>query len=139
MNLFTELNHESEKQKQQLQPSPATTEKKTQPTSQPTQKPTSKRDKQRARSRQKVREMSRTPSRQYPTRDEVQMFSFQLRDELRVKVQAEVPHQWQGELDDLARTLRVKKLELYRYIIGDFLGKTQRGRGEQPQDNKKAK
>ena len=46
-----------------------------------------------------------------------------MRDELKVKVQAEVPHQWQQELDDLARRLNVRKLELYRYIIGEFLGK----------------
>jgi len=36
-----------------------------------------------------------------------------------------VPHEWQQELDDLARQLNVKKLELYRYIIGDFLGKVE--------------
>jgi hypothetical protein len=44
----------------------------------------------------------------------------------RVKVQAEVPHQWQEELDEVARQLRVKKLELYRFILGEFLGKVKR-------------
>ena|SRR5258708_26705215 len=77
-----------------------------------------------------IREISsenpRGLSRELPTRDEIQEFSFRLRDELKVKVQAEVPHHWQKELDELARKLEVKKLELYRFIIGDFLGKVKR-------------
>ncbi|GAB4574689.1 MAG: hypothetical protein Kow0077_22470 [Anaerolineae bacterium] len=73
--------------------------------------------------RDNPREKSRENTRSLPTRDAIQEFSFRLRDELKVKVQAEVPHQWQQELDDLARQINVKKLELYRYIIGDFLGK----------------
>lgn len=74
-------------------------------------------------SRDVPRDKSREIVRGLPSRDDIQEFSFRLRDELKVKVQAEVPHQWQQELDDLARQLNVKKLELYRYIIGDFLGK----------------
>lgn len=66
---------------------------------------------------------ARSKSRDFPTRDEIQEFSFRLRDELKVKVQAEVPHHWQRDLEELARDLNVKKLELYRYIIGAFLGK----------------
>jgi len=65
---------------------------------------------------------SRKSSRDLPTRDDIQEFSFRLRDDLKVKVQAEVPYQWQERLDEIARQLKVKKLELYRYIIGDFLG-----------------
>jgi hypothetical protein len=61
--------------------------------------------------------------RRGPTRDEVQEFSFRLRDELKVKVQAEVPHTWQKELEERAREMDVKKLELYRFILGKFLGK----------------
>ena len=68
----------------------------------------------------------RGKSRDLPTRNEIQQFSFQLRDELKVKVQAEVPHRWQKELEDLARNLNVKKLELYRFILGEFLGKVKR-------------
>ena len=74
------------------------------------------------------RDKSRKVSRNIPTRDEVQEFSFRLRDELKVKVQAEVPHQWQRELEELARELDVKKLELYRFILGEFLGKVKRKR-----------
>lgn len=62
----------------------------------------------------------------YPTREEIQEFSFRLRDQVKVKVQAEVPYRWQKELDDLARELNVKKLELYRYMIGEFLEKVKR-------------
>lgn len=65
----------------------------------------------------------RGKSRDLPSRDAIQEFSFQLRDELKVKVQAEVPYGWQTELEEIARGLRVKKLELYRFIIGEFLGK----------------
>lgn len=86
-----------------------------------TQEPTPTRDLSRGVPREKSREIVRG----LPTRDDIQEFSFRLRDELKVKVQAEVPHQWQQELDDLARELNVKKLELYRYIIGDFLGKVE--------------
>lgn len=68
----------------------------------------------------------RSISRDHPTRDEIQEFSFRLRDELRVKVQAEVPPHWQGELEEIARELNVRKLELYRFIIGEFLGKVKR-------------
>lgn len=71
-------------------------------------------------------ENPRDVSRDLPSRDEIQEFSFQLRDELKVKVQAEVPFRWQRELEDVARQLRVKRLELYRFIIGEFLGKVKR-------------
>jgi hypothetical protein len=60
------------------------------------------------------------------SRDEVQEFNFRLRDALKVKVQAEVPHEWKDELENIARQLDVKKLELYRFIIGEFLGRVQR-------------
>ena len=78
------------------------------------------------------REKARDLPRELPTRDEIQEFSFRLRDDLKVKVQAEVPHQWQEELEDMARALRVKKLELYRFMIGEFLGKVTR-KGEKGQ------
>lgn len=80
------------------------------------------------KSRQKSREKPLEPELPLPTRDEIQEFSFRLRDELKVKVQAEVPHTWQKELDEVARTLDVKKLELYRFIIGEFLCKVKRKR-----------
>lgn len=77
------------------------------------------------KSREKERPFSREIARDLPTRDEIQEFSFRLRDTLKVKVQAEVPHEWQNELDEIARHLNVKKLELYRFIYGEFLGKIQ--------------
>ena len=81
------------------------------------------RDKSRHQPRDGSRENSREISHDQPTRDDIQEFSFQLRDTLKVKVQAEVPHEWQKELDEMASELNVKKLELYRYIYGAFLGK----------------
>jgi hypothetical protein len=91
-----------------------------------TQKTTWERDRSSDLSRIMTREPSREKSREYPTRNEIQEFSFRLRDELKVKVQAEVPHPWQKELEDIARQLNVKKLELYRFILGEFLGKVKR-------------
>ena len=84
------------------------------------------REKVRMKAHKKISTPSKDTSREYPTRDEIQRFSFQLRDELKVKVQAEVPHGWQKELESLARKLDVKKLELYRFILGEFLGKVKR-------------
>ncbi len=95
-------------------------------TSKATRKPTSPRGKSSDTSSAKSRDNSRGKSREFPTRDEIQEFSFRLRDELKVKVQAEVPHQWQDELEEIARQVNVKKLELYRFIFGEFLGKVRR-------------
>jgi hypothetical protein len=125
MSLFDQLQEAEEQQKQKLQA--MSTKSNAQQKQTPTRKITQSRDTLRELSSEKPR----ISSRKLPTRDEIQEFSFRLRDELKVKVQAEVPHEWQDELEDLARKLDVKKLELYRYIIGEFLGKVQRrGREE---------
>ena len=91
-------------------------------TSIPTQNTTPARKKSRTISSDKARKKQR----RYPTREEIQEFSFRLRDQLKVKVQAEVPHRWQKELEEAARELNVKKLELYRFMIGEFLKKVKR-------------
>jgi hypothetical protein len=96
------------------------------PASKTARKPTQVRKPSRDTPRKIPRDKSRRKSRGLPTRDEIQEFSFRLRDELKVKVQAEVPHRWQKQLQEIARELNVKKLELYRFIIGEFLGKVRR-------------
>jgi hypothetical protein len=73
--------------------------------------------------REKLRDPMREKARERPSRDDVQEFSFRLRDELKVKVQAEVPYSWQKELEQIALQMNVKKLELYRFILGKFLNK----------------
>ena len=93
-----------------------------------TRKSTQSLHKLRDRSSDTPRKVSREKSRELPSRDEIQEFSFRLRDDLKVKVQAEVPHKWQDELDEIARQLDVKKLELYRFILGEFLGKVKRNK-----------
>lgn len=98
-------------------------EEKANPTPENTSKSTLLRDTSRDLIRGGTRDRSRDTSRDTPTRDDIQEFSFRLRDELKVKVQAEVPHSWQKELEQKALQLDVKKLELYRFIIGKFLGK----------------
>jgi hypothetical protein len=49
-----------------------------------------------------------------------------LHDQLKVKVQVEAPYRWQKELELIARELNVGKLELYRYMFGEFLEKVRR-------------
>ena len=109
-NLFSELLEADQKQKAQLQ-------------EKVTRKVTSNATQPREYAREKSREESHEQPRDLPTRDEIQEFNFRLRDERKGKVQAEVPYEWQEELEQIALELRVKKLELYRYIYGVFLGK----------------
>ena len=72
----------------------------------------------------------RKSKRNAPTRNEVQEFNFILRDEWMEKVQVGVPKPWKTELEDMARKINVNRTELYRYIIGEYLGKVERGGGE---------
>lgn len=123
-NLFSDLQKARDEQRKLVTPQDQTTGSK--PTREVTHKPTQTREPSREKPRDRSRAPSRGKSRELPTRDEIQEFSFRLRDALKVKVQAEVPHHWQRELDDIARELDVKKLELYRFIIGEFLGKVKR-------------
>ena len=85
----------------------------------------------RAYTRDKPRGLSRAYLRELPTRDEIQEFNFLLRDEFKVKVQAELPHHWKDEIEEISRRQKIQKLELYRFIFGEFLGKIQRKKGDQ--------
>lgn len=127
-DLFTKLMVEGQQQKQQVETARRTPGSEHAGTGEITPEPTNVRDRSRDIARDNPRDSSREIPRRLPTRDEIQGFSFQLRDELKVKVQAEVPHGWQDELEAIALRLKVKKLELYRFIIGEFLGKVQRRR-----------
>ncbi len=121
MGIYDELS----KLEQQF-PAPAVASKAPADKTPSTSKSTPRRDKARPPSRDSSRKPARENPRALPTRDEIQEFSFRLRDDLKVKVQAEVPHRWQKELEAIARNLDVKKLELYRFILGEFLGKVKR-------------
>lgn len=121
-DLFAELMEEGRKQKQavnQTKAPPKIMRNFTQDT-------THSRELSREQSRGNVSKVLLEETSDLPTRDEIQEFSFRLRDTLRVKVQAEVPHEWQAELEEMAVRLRVGKLELYRFIFGEFLGKVKR-------------
>ena len=61
-----------------------------------------------------------------PSKNEIEEFSFALRNEPAAKVQAVVPKGWQDELGEIASALRVERLQLYRFILGEFLGKVNR-------------
>lgn len=113
-NLFANLQQVAEQQREAVADVSSTPSEQSSPTQEVTQ------------AREGSRENARVMPRDLPTRDEIQEFSFRLRDDLKVKVQAEVPAQWQDELENLARDLKVKKLELYRFILGEFLGKVKR-------------
>ena len=108
----------------------ATVPQDTSVTSKHTQQATAPRERSSDEARENIRERRRKKARELPARDEIQEFSFRLRDELKVKVQAEVPHQWQKDLEKIARELNVKRLELYRFILGEFLGKVKRKQTE---------
>lgn len=112
-DVFTKLLNEDQKQQAQLKEKIAWKS---------TQEPTRKV----AHVRDNSREILREKSSELPTRDEIQEFSFRLRDQHKVKVQAEVPYEWQDELEGIALKLKVKKMELYRFILGEFLGKVKR-------------
>jgi len=79
--------------------------------------------------RELPRDIPREDLRDLPTRDDIQEFSFRLRDTFKVKIQAEVPYEWQGQLEEISRHLKVKKLELYRFILGNFLGEVKPRKG----------
>ena len=93
-----------------------------------TQKITHTRDHSREKKREIPRKSSRINSRDLNdinmTREEIQEFTFHMRDVVKVKMQLEVPPEWREELKEIAFQLNVGKLELYRIIIGRFLGKT---------------
>ena len=117
-------------QKQTVTKPPELSKQHPQPTPNSTSKVTLESTRITTPARDKLRDNPRTLSRQadvpYPNRNEIQTFSFQLRDAWKVKVQAEVPHEWQKELEEIAHTLNIKKMELYRFIFGEFLGKVKR-------------
>ena len=58
-----------------------------------------------------------------PSAEEIEACSFRLRKTNKVRVNADVPEDWQKELADLAYQLGVGKYELNMYILGVFLGK----------------
>jgi hypothetical protein len=127
-DLFAKLMAEDQRQRERANSAKDTQEHSPKSTREGTRKLTRALDTPRELPREKRREALR----ELPTRDEIQEFSFRLRDELKVKVQAEVPHEWQDEFEDIARRLKVKKLELYRFILGEFLGKVQRRKTNSP-------
>lgn len=135
MSLFTDLQKMSEAQKTQLQTAPRAALAGTAPRAKAREKA---RGIARGKQSRRTREDQQPAVGKRPSRDEIQYFSFVIRDALRskAKVQAEVPVAWAEELDEVCHNLRVGKLELYRYIIGAFLGKTRqlRGRPEKPEE-----
>ncbi len=64
----------------------------------------------------------------YPTKEEMEEFNWRLRNEPIQKFTTELPAQWMEDMKDIAYRTGVKKLELYRFIIGEFLGKVKRSK-----------
>lgn len=119
MTFFTDLQKESDKQKQQAtgavqpetselaQKSAQKVEQKTEQLSKPLSKGMSK-------------DVLKTLSS-----DEIEALNFRLRKITKTKINAEVPPEWKQRLDDMAYQLGVGKYELVMYIIGRFLGETE--------------
>jgi len=63
------------------------------------------------------------------SKDAVELFNFHIRHDQKARIQVDLPVAWRDELIETAHKLGVGKLELYRYAIGHFLGKTQREQG----------
>ena len=82
-----------------------------------------RRGRPRGTTRSAVRDRARTVPTVLPSKARIEEFSFALRNEPAAKVQAVVPQAWQQELGEIAQALRVEKLQLYRFILGEFLGK----------------
>ncbi len=81
---------------------------------------------------QKVEQISKTASkplskelRKLLSQDAIEELAFTLRKTPQGKVNANIPHEWKEDLDDLAFRLKVGKYELLTYIIGVFLGKVE--------------
>jgi hypothetical protein len=91
--LVNELHGASAFFKRPAQVSEAQTPPSIENTQQATQETTSEVAYKRGNPRQTARKSSRENPRSPLTRDEIQEFSFRLRDEFKVKVQAEVPPQ----------------------------------------------
>ena len=75
---------------------------------------------------QSLDKSSRQARKALPSRDDIQELSFRLRYEVKVKVQAEVPVEWKAKLEKIAFDLKIGKVELYRFILGEFLGQIER-------------
>ena len=143
MNLFTELNQESEKQKQQAQQSDNTNMK-----SKPRRLPKGIKPKTKSSGKQggvSVEGMINTQNPTYlrkPLRkglrtEAIEAFSFGIRKRRKVRVTADIPVEWRKMLDDFAHELQVGKYELVAYIIADFLGKTDGEEGVGQNNDKK--
>jgi hypothetical protein len=72
-------------------------------------------------SKQKRKVVARMPSK-----DEVEEFNWKLRRERFQKFTTDIPSSWLKELNDMAYEMDVKKIELYRYMIAEFLWKVKR-------------
>lgn len=58
--------------------------------------------------------------------EDIEQLNFELRKVSKVRVNADVPHEWKKLIDDLAHELGVGKYELLMYVIGLYLGKVKR-------------
>jgi hypothetical protein len=130
--LFSDLQAESEKQKQVVQQQPTSPIKKY--TKQLERKSTVKKtvhnhEQQPAQNvEQGIAQTNEQVSiimSKLPDSEEIELMNFRLRKVGKVKVNTEVPEEWKQLLDDVGHRLHVGKYELLLYIIAQFLDKTE--------------
>ncbi len=58
-----------------------------------------------------------------PTKQQLEEFSFKYRNLSTKNLNMELPKEWMKEVSNIANKMEIKKVLIYRYIIGQFLGK----------------
>lgn len=61
----------------------------------------------------------------FPTTEEIENLAFSLRKVTKARVNADIPHAWKKQLDDLAYRLEIGKYDLMLFIIARFLGEAE--------------
>lgn len=63
-----------------------------------------------------------TPTNEKPSLQTVEELSFRVRKEPMVRVSADIPEKWKKQLDLEAVKLGIKKYDLLKYIVAQYLG-----------------
>ena len=126
MSLFSDLQEESQKQKETVAKQqagvPGKPTKKQSSTGSGKSRPTTKVAQNNA---QKVEQAYEQLSKGL-SREVIEVLAFGLRDKRKSKVNTEIPTEWKVEFDDLAHRLKVGKYDLLMFIVGEFFGKVKR-------------
>lgn len=76
--------------------------------------------------KKEILEETKTPTKiptNIPTKKDLEEFSFKYRNLSTKNLNMELPKEWMREVNNIANKMEIKKVLIYRYIIGKFLGK----------------